>query len=128
MRAKIRHRDTRISGFTLVELMITVTIVALLAMLAYPAFVKARDNARITVIRRNLRSLESAKDQWALEHRSTTGAVISDVNELKDYLRGGKLTDVANEAYVINPVGTPAAASLTQPVGAFAAGTSIPAE
>jgi prepilin-type N-terminal cleavage/methylation domain-containing protein len=124
--------DTRVvrwTGFTLTELMIVVAIIGLLAAIAMPTFVKARDNSRLNAIYHNLREIDSAKDQWALEQKKTEGTVVGDISELSQYLRGGGVNDVLREDYIPNPVGTPPQASLPSGVGLgpYAPGSSIPA-
>jgi prepilin-type N-terminal cleavage/methylation domain-containing protein len=54
-------------GFTLVEIMIVVAIIGLLAAIAIPSFLKARESARRTACINNLRNIDGAKDQYALE-------------------------------------------------------------
>src|SRR5437588_12583910 len=61
------------AGFTLVEIMIVVAIIGLLAAIAIPNFVKARETAQLNSIFNNLRIIEGAKDQWALESKNGTG-------------------------------------------------------
>lgn len=124
--------DTRIvrwTGFTLTELMIVVAIIGLLAAMAIPKFVKARENSRLNVIYHNLREIDSAKDQWALEQKKVQGAAVNDVSDLSDYLRSGKINDVIRENYIPNPVGTPPEAVLPSGVGlgSYAPGALIPA-
>ena len=58
----------RRKGFTLVEIMIVVAIIGLLAAIAVPSFLKARDSARRTSCINNLRQIDGAKDQYALEY------------------------------------------------------------
>lgn len=115
-------------AFTLVEIMIVVSIIGLLAAIALPNFLRARDNARLNTIYHNLRELDSAKEQWATENKKANGAVVADLTELDAYLRNG-LHDVLSETYVPNPVGTPPSAELPSGVGLgpYEAGASIPA-
>ena len=63
----------RKTGFTLVEIMIVVAIIGLLAAIAIPAFMRARDNARKSACINNLRQIDGAKDQYAVEQGGTNG-------------------------------------------------------
>src|SRR5215469_10710207 len=63
-------------GFTLVEIMIVVAIIALLAAIAVPGFLRARKRAQASKILNDLRMIDAAVDQYAIETNKTTGAVV----------------------------------------------------
>jgi prepilin-type N-terminal cleavage/methylation domain-containing protein len=54
------------SGFTLVEIMIVVAIIGLLAAIAIPSFVKARNTSQQNACINDLRQIDSAKEQCAM--------------------------------------------------------------
>jgi len=69
----MKNNVTRKSGFTLVEIMIVVAIIGLLAAIAIPNFVNARTRAQTTACISNLRNIDGAKQQWALDqHKSNS--------------------------------------------------------
>ena len=117
------------AGFTLVEIMIVVAIIGLLAAIAIPNFVKARENAQLNSIFNNLRILEGAKDQWALENKKGTGDAVAAVSTVSDYLKGGTIKTVVGETYQPDPIGSPAH-TLAIPVklGTYTAGSLIYAQ
>jgi prepilin-type N-terminal cleavage/methylation domain-containing protein len=86
----IQKLQTRRGGFTLVEIMIVVAIIALLAAIAVPNFLRARKRSQATRVLEDLRMLDSATDQYAIETNRTTGfnPVFTD---LKNYLKTGSV-------------------------------------
>lgn len=64
-------------GFTLVELMIVVAVVALLALLAIPGFLRARKRVQAAKVMNDLRMIDSAVNQYAIETGKKTGDPVS---------------------------------------------------
>ena len=75
-------------GFTLVEIMIVVAIIALLAAIAVPGFLRARKRSQASRILNDLRMIDSACDQYAIETNRTSGAVVA-VADWTNYLKKG---------------------------------------
>src|SRR5260370_13139736 len=77
-------------GFTLVEIMIVVAIIALLAAIAVPGFLRARKRSQASRILNDLRMIDSAVDQYAVETNRTSGATVA-VADWTNYLKKGSL-------------------------------------
>lgn len=75
-------------GFTLVELMIVVAVVALLAAIALPGFLRARKRSQAAMVLTDLRLIQSAVDQYALEFNRLGGSVVTPT-AWKQYVKVG---------------------------------------
>ena len=101
------------SAFTLVEIMIVVAIIGLLAAIAIPNFVAAREKAQRTTCALNLKAIEGGKETWALETRrgSTDTPTDADLFGSTCYLKT-KPACPASGTYTINQVDTKATCSV----------------
>lgn len=92
------------SGFTILEVMIVVGLVGLLAVLAVPSALKSRSTASQQICLSNLRQIESAKEQWAVEYKKSATDTPSD-SELfgRDKYIRFKPRCPEGGAYTLNP-------------------------
>ena len=112
----MKRRTSRKGAFTLVEIMIVVAIIGLLAAIAIPNFVKARNTAQATGCINNLRMIDGAKQTWALEKGMGPDAT-PDNEALKPYIKVDSHNNIpgcpAQGSYTINPVGNLPTCSLS---------------
>ena len=82
----MKNRTSRKSGFTLVEIMIVVAIIGLLAAIAIPNFVRARTTSQMNACINNLRQIDGAMQQWALEGKLASNAGVT-YGAIQPYLK-----------------------------------------
>jgi type II secretory pathway pseudopilin PulG len=68
------------AGFTLLEIMIIVSLIGLLAAISIPTFLRARTTSQTNVCINTLRQIESATHQWALELKKGATAVVTEAD------------------------------------------------
>ena len=89
MKALRKRRDEK--GFTLIEIMIVVLIIGILLAIAVPNFVKARETSRAKSCVSNLKQIDSAKEQWAMDTKAgdgDAGPAFADICGAGKYIKG----------------------------------------
>src|SRR3974390_1192590 len=106
----MKIKASKKSGFSRVEIMIVVAIIGLLAAIAIPNFVRARTTSQQNACINNLRQLDGAIQQYALENKLAPGANVT-TTAIMPYI---KLTAnntlpacPAGGTYTVNTVDTP---------------------
>lgn len=84
-------------GFTLVEIMIVVAIIALLAAIAIPSFMKSRQDSRRSACINNLRLLDHAKQQLATASQTMLDSDTPAMTDLMPYLKGAATAPLCRE-------------------------------
>ncbi len=95
----LKKLNKKRGGFTLVEIMIVVAIIALLAAIAVPGFLRARKRSQASRVVNDLRLIDSAVDQYAIENNKATGAVVNTADWTIYMKKGSALYNTAQDLF-----------------------------
>jgi prepilin-type N-terminal cleavage/methylation domain-containing protein len=102
-------RTTGLGGFTLVEIMVVVAVIGLLAAIAIPNLLRAGAKSQATTCINNLRQIDTAMQEFALEQGKTTGASVTFPDDLTPYIKLNTAHNIppcpVGGAYSVNTVG-----------------------
>jgi prepilin-type N-terminal cleavage/methylation domain-containing protein len=94
-------------GFTLVEIMITVVIIALILAIGLPNYVRMLELSRKNTCIVNLYQLEGAISAWAIDNSISNGTSVNTEQEdsLYSYIKGTKPACPSKGSYAFGQVG-----------------------
>ncbi len=99
------------AGFTLIEIMIVMATIGMLASIAIPSYVRARGNGQRSACINNLRQIDGAVQEWALEYKRPPNATVG-VADVRPYLKSEAIcqaggTTMANSYSLTTPADAP---------------------
>lgn len=101
------HPISKRTGFTLIEIMVVVSIIGVLLAIAVPSFVHTRETAQSKSCIENLKKLQLAKESWAMDNNkaSTATPTQTDLIGAALYLKVMPQCN-AGGTYSLNDIGT----------------------
>ena len=101
----LQKLNTKRGGFTLVEIMIVVAIIALLASIAVPNFLRSRKRSQATQVLEDLRLIDAAVDQYAIENNKKAGEDVT-WEDVQKYLKTGTRLETSGGKDILEGVFT----------------------
>jgi prepilin-type N-terminal cleavage/methylation domain-containing protein len=98
-------RTPAVRGFTLVEIMVVVLIIGLLMAIAVQTFVPARERSRAKACIDNLKQIDTAKIQWAMDNKASDTQTPAMTDLSPTYIQSVPNCP-SNGTYTINNIGT----------------------
>ena len=96
------------------EWLIISPVFIVLVAIAIPNFVRARETSCLNSLGNNLRIIEGAKEQWALEHQKRPTDPVS-LTDLTAYFKNNTVPlALAGETYAVTTVGAPSMVTLAR--------------
>jgi prepilin-type N-terminal cleavage/methylation domain-containing protein len=99
-------KGSAVQAFTLVEIAIVVAIIGVLAVLLIPGMVKSRKQSQGQRIVNDIREMDAAISQWALEYGQTDGASINTTQAATYLKKSWPTKDVLGNNFRLRTVGT----------------------
>ncbi len=105
---------SRNQAFTLIEVMIVTSVIAIIVAIAAPTWLRQREISRGVTCQENLTKIDGAKEQYALEYKLSNGTTVNYPDDLVHpfgssagigYLKT-TYTCPAEGTYTANPIGT----------------------
>ena len=107
---KTTRKKVSLGGFTLVEIMIVIAIIGLLCAIAIPNYVRARANSQASACINNLRQIDSAVQQFAIENKKRIGDDVTFPSDLTPYIKLNTLNSIppcpAGGEYSLSTIGS----------------------
>jgi len=86
----LQKRRTQSAGFTLVELMIVMSIIGILMLLAVPSYISAIKHAREAVLKEDLHTMRAAIESYTMDKQKAP-------QSLDDLVQGGYLKSIPED-------------------------------
>ena len=99
--------NRRAQAFTLIEVMVVVMIVGIIASIAVPSWIRSRDRSRKMTCLANMKTMEDAKDLYAIAKRLSNGESVDESQLFSEFMKGSVIPVCpGGGTYTVNVIGT----------------------